>query len=250
MHYYQFNIGDYKSHTEHLSEMEDLAYRRLLDFYYLHEKPIENDINKISRQIRMRTHCDCIANVLREFFVLKDDSWFSKRADEEIARMNEKSSKASRSANARWSKKTNKNNKLSSDANALRTQSEGNATHNTIHNTHNTIHNKEKATVVATPEGVSDDLWNDFKAIRKAKRSPVTQRVIDGLNVEAKKAGWTLEEVVKECVLRGWQSFKADWVKDKNSQPQLSKNAELVQRVGGGLTRGLIGGTNVKLLGK
>ena len=72
MHYYQFNIGDYKSHTEHLSEMEDLAYRRLLDFYYLHEKPIENDINKISRQIRMRTHCDCIANVLREFFVLKD----------------------------------------------------------------------------------------------------------------------------------------------------------------------------------
>ncbi|NDH69342.1 MAG: DUF1376 domain-containing protein, partial [Gammaproteobacteria bacterium] len=33
MHYYQFHIGDYKSHTHHLSLLEDLAYRRLLDFY-------------------------------------------------------------------------------------------------------------------------------------------------------------------------------------------------------------------------
>jgi len=35
MHYYQFNIGDYASHTRHLSDLEDLAYRRLLDAYYL-----------------------------------------------------------------------------------------------------------------------------------------------------------------------------------------------------------------------
>jgi len=218
MHYYQFNIGDYKSHTEHLSEMEDLAYRRLLDFYYLHEKPIPNDINEISRQIRMRTHCDCIANVLREFFVLKDDSWFSKRADEEIARMNEKSSKASRSANARWSKKTNKNNKLSSDANALRTQSEGNATQDTIHNTHNTRHNKEKATVVATPEGVSKDVWEDFVNHRKFKKGQITDRVIEDIKTQANKAGWTLEDALKEAVTRNWQTFKADWVTPAKQQ--------------------------------
>jgi len=54
MHYYQFNIGDYKSHTEHLSEMEDLTYRRLLDWYYLHETPIPLEIKETARQIRMR----------------------------------------------------------------------------------------------------------------------------------------------------------------------------------------------------
>ena len=39
MHFYSFNIGDYASHTRHLTPMEDLAYRRLLDIYYLHEQP-------------------------------------------------------------------------------------------------------------------------------------------------------------------------------------------------------------------
>ncbi len=36
---HQFDIGDYHSHTLHLSEIEDLTYRRLLDWYYLHESP-------------------------------------------------------------------------------------------------------------------------------------------------------------------------------------------------------------------
>ncbi len=68
MHYYQFNIGDYHSHTLHLSEIEDLTYRRLLDWYYLHESSIPLDLNEIARQIRMRSHSDCIATVLQEFF--------------------------------------------------------------------------------------------------------------------------------------------------------------------------------------
>jgi uncharacterized protein YdaU (DUF1376 family) len=78
MFYYSFNIGDYQSHTSHhLSEMEDLAYRRMLDWCYLHEKPLPDDVEEIARQIRMRTHCDCIAIVLREYFKRTDDGWVS-----------------------------------------------------------------------------------------------------------------------------------------------------------------------------
>lgn len=119
MHYYQFNIGDYKSHTEHLSEMEDLAYRRLLDWYYLHESPIPLDIGETSRQIRMRSHTDCIATVLQEYFEQTDNGWVHGRADKEIAKTGEKSAKAAESAKKRWEK----------DANAMRTHSEGNANH-------------------------------------------------------------------------------------------------------------------------
>jgi uncharacterized protein YdaU (DUF1376 family) len=72
MHYYQFNIGDYHTHTDHLSEMEDLAYRRMLDWCYLHEKPLPEDVAEVARLIRMRSHSDSIANVLREFFELID----------------------------------------------------------------------------------------------------------------------------------------------------------------------------------
>ena len=127
MHYYQFNIGDYQSHTAHLSEIEDLAYRRMLDWIYLHEKPIPNEINEVARNIRMRTHCESIAIVLQEFFTRSDVGWISDRVQREIAKAGDKSRKASESARARW------------DANALRTQFESNATHNTLPITRDTI---------------------------------------------------------------------------------------------------------------
>jgi hypothetical protein len=105
---------------------------------------------------------------------------------------------------------------------------------------------KEKATVVATPDGVSDSVWQEFIAHRKSKKARVTQLVIDGIQEQAKIAGWSLEDALKETIVRNWQSFKADWVKDES----LSKTGQMNQRVISGLTRGLIGGnSNVKLLG-
>jgi uncharacterized protein YdaU (DUF1376 family) len=238
MHYYQFNIGDYNSHTMHLSEIEDLTYRRLLDWYYLHESSIPLDLNEVSRQIRMRTHSDCIANVLQEFFERTADGWIHHRANKEIEKVGDKSQKASASAKARWNK--------ISDANALPTQSECNATHNTLPTTQDTEHKtQKKATVVATPVGVSDSVWQEFVSHRKSKKARVTQLVIDGIQKEASIAGWSLEDALKETIVRNWQSFKADWVKDEN----LSKTGQMNQRVISGLTRGLIGGGNVKLLG-
>jgi hypothetical protein len=65
---------------------------------------------------------------------------------------------------------------------------------------------------VATPDGVSQSVWDDFKTLRKAKKAPITQRAIDGFIAEAAKAGWTLEQALTECCVRGWQAFKADWV--------------------------------------
>jgi hypothetical protein len=82
---------------------------------------------------------------------------------------------------------------------------------------------KKKATSVATPEGVSDSVWQDFKNLRKAKKAPVTQRAIDTLAKEAEKAGWTLEKVLEECIFRGWQAFKADWVTTKTNPADIGK---------------------------
>lgn len=106
-------------------------------------------------------------------------------------------------------------------------------------------HKIKKAIIVATPIGVSDSVWQEFIAHRKSKKARVTQLVIDGIQKEASIAGWSLEDALKEIIVRNWQSFKADWVKDEN----LSKTGQMNQRVISGLTRGLIGGGNVKLLG-
>ena len=124
MHYYQFNIGDYASHTAHLEPLEDIAYRRMIDYCYLNEIGLPKSKEEIGRLIRMRTHSDCIANVLREFFTLEGDCYFHKRVEKDIEKYKSKSDKAKESANARWSKT-----KASTDANALRPECEGNANH-------------------------------------------------------------------------------------------------------------------------
>ena len=217
MHYYQFNIGDYNSHTMHLSEIEDLTYRRLLDWYYLHESPIPLDLNEVSRQIRMRTHSDCIATVLLEFFARTPDGWIHHRANKEIEKVGDKSQKASASAKARWNKVN--------DANALQTQSECNATHNTLPITQDTEHKtQKKATVVACPPDVSEQVWNDWLQLRKTKKASVTETVIRGARNEANKIGWTLEQFFVEWCTRGSQGLKAEWLKEKLSVSEQRQN--------------------------
>jgi uncharacterized protein YdaU (DUF1376 family) len=84
MHYYQFNIGDYASHTRHLSLIEDAIYRRLLDVYYLHERPLNCGLTSVARQINAREYEAEIKLILEEYFQLTDQGWINLRADKEI----------------------------------------------------------------------------------------------------------------------------------------------------------------------
>ena len=100
MHYYNFHIGDYVTHTKHLTLIEDLAFRRLLDFYYLHEKPIRQ--HEIARQIGMREHEQEVLSVLEEFFVSTERGYTNPRADKEIAKFREMVEGGKRGASKRW----------------------------------------------------------------------------------------------------------------------------------------------------
>ena len=100
MNYYPFHLGDYAAHTAHLEPLEDLAYRRMLDAYYLREAPLPADPAEVARLIRMRQNMAEVEAVLREFFQLTDDGWTHARCDEEIDRMQDKQAKARASAAA------------------------------------------------------------------------------------------------------------------------------------------------------
>jgi hypothetical protein len=130
----------------------------------------------------MRSHTESITTVLKEFFELTKNGWSSVRANREIAKTGEKSAKASASAKARWNKP--------SDANALPTQSDSNATHNTRHITQDTEHNLEaKASLPKTsfPTCPHQEILNLY-----AKHLPhLSQpRVWEGNRQEALRARW------------------------------------------------------------
>lgn len=84
MIWYKFHLGDYITHTTHLSDAEDLAYRRLLDLYYMSEKQIPINTESVSRKIRL--DLDITESVLGEFFEKTETGYFNHRCDAEIAK--------------------------------------------------------------------------------------------------------------------------------------------------------------------
>lgn len=106
---------------------------------------------------------------------------------------------------------------------------------------------KERATSVACPPDVDQQIWDDWKQLRKAKKAPVTETVVSSARKEASKANMSFSDFLSVWCARGSQGLQAEWLKPE--EKNLSKTGQMNQRVISGLTRGLIGGGNVKLLG-
>ena len=223
MHYFQFNIGDYASHTRNLSILEDISYRRLLDEYYLHEQPLNGSPTDIARQIGMKDYVDEIKFVLQIYFTFVDgQGWVNFRADKEIAAYHAKINQASRAGKASAEARMNKSS----------TGVQPNIKHKTLNINHKPIKN------IYTPEGVNVSLWNDFVILRKAKKLPITETAINGLIREGNKAGLSLDATLQVCCERGWAGFKAEWITDKSKAKCFESerdrgNRELAEQIWG-----------------
>jgi uncharacterized protein YdaU (DUF1376 family) len=104
VNYYPFNLGDYAAHTAHLEPLEDLAYRRMLDLYYMRECALPRDAADIARLIRMKANVAEVEVVLAEFFAPSDEGWTHTRADKEIAKFRLMGEGGKRGAAKRWAK--------------------------------------------------------------------------------------------------------------------------------------------------
>jgi uncharacterized protein YdaU (DUF1376 family) len=201
MNFYPFHIGDYISHTSHLSDEEDLAYRRMIDLYYLNEQPF-NDPVAVAR--RVKADLSIIEALLTEFFVYEDDAWHSKRADLEIAKYQFVKESGKKGAEKRWANREEKPSQClpNSPPNATPIATKTNTKTNT----------KTKVNTIPTPKGVSDDLWDDFLVYRKRLKAPVTDRVLARLIKEADLAKMPLDQVLETIIFKGWRSFEASWI--------------------------------------
>jgi uncharacterized protein YdaU (DUF1376 family) len=182
MHYYNFHIGDYKSHTYHLTVIQDCAFRRLLDHYYLHEAPIKQ--RDIARQINMSDYEQEVLSVLNEFFHDSPNGYIHPRADKEIEAYHAKIQQASKAGKASAERRFNER---STDVQPT--------------------NNQEPIT--------NNHIYSDFEKILKAKRKPLTDTLLDSIQDEANKAKLTLDQALKICCERGWTTFKAEWIVNK-----------------------------------
>ena len=203
-------IADYLSATSRLTTEQHGAYLLLIMDYWKNGAPPDNDqilaqITKLSPNAWSNAR-----TMLQPFFEVHDGLWVQHRIETEMVKAkhnkqaNVKRGKAG--AEARWRDKNapSIDEACSEVCSADSTSPSPSPT------------SKPSSTkVILPPEGVSDSVWQDFKTLRKAKRSPITQKAIDGIIREANKAGWTVEQALSECCFRGWQAFKAEWVATK-----------------------------------
>ena len=107
---------------------------------------------------------------------------------------------------------------------------------------------REIATIVACPPDVDQQIWDDWKQLRKAKNAPVTETVVTNARKEAAKANMAFSDFLSVWCARGSQGLQAEWLKP--DERNLTKTGQRNANVLSGLTRGLLGGqSNVKLLG-
>ena len=208
MHYYKRNLGDYAKKAGRLTMLQHGAYTLLIDSCY--DREIFPTLEQALEWTWASTEAEveAVKFVLSRFFTLdKDGCYVQDRILAELLHYHKNADTNKRIADEREAKR--KENRT----NRVQDVDEATPNHKPLTTNHKPI--KEKATSVATPIGVSDSVWQEFKSLRKAKKAPITQRAIDAITIEANKAGWTLEKALEECVVRGWQAFKADWVATK-----------------------------------
>lgn len=66
----------------------------------------------------------------------------------------------------------------------------------------------------------NEQVFNDWVQLRKARKSPITQTVINQFGKELNKAvdaGYTVDDCISEAVEAGWTGFKLQWIINRNS---------------------------------
>ncbi len=226
MNFYPFHIGDYVSHTRHLSLMEDLAYRRLIDQYYLQEQPLPEAIEKCAKLVLMRDHQEEVRAVLEEFFELTESGWISSRCDKEIVGMRKRQEIAREKANKRWSgakaePQQSSGNAAASKADAAAPNGDAAAVLPTPTPLPTPISPSENKTPAAlavqdlVSDGLTAETAAEWLAHRKRVKAPMTPRAWDGIKKQAVLAGIPLEDAVLISLRNGWRGFEAGWVKGR-----------------------------------
>jgi uncharacterized protein YdaU (DUF1376 family) len=209
MHYYKRNLGDYAKKAGRLTMLQHGAYTLLIDSCY--DREVFPTLEQALEWTWASTEAEveAVKFVLSRFFVLdKDGCYVQDRILQELLHYHKNADTNKRIADEREAKRRENSTK--------RVQVVNEATPNHKPLTINHKPKRESATVVACPPDVSQQIWNDWVALRKSKKAPITQTVLNGAIAEAKILGWPLEKFLAEWCSRGSQGLKAEWIVKPN----------------------------------
>jgi uncharacterized protein YdaU (DUF1376 family) len=216
--------GDYARDTAHLTDLQDLYYRRLLDHYYMN-KSLPSDFEQLSRIVKIHTKKEknSLQFVLQNFFIFTPTNYINLRVEKELAETAEVSHKRRESAIKRWQEK-NANAYANGYANALQmdmqTGMQNGCKTDALSSPSPSSSSSKKKTnpraknprtpppsAFVLPDWIPSDAWNDFEDHRKTIRKPLTDKSRKLAVAELSKLrdlGYPPDDVLAQSILNGW----------------------------------------------
>ena len=226
MHYYSFNIADYRKDTTHLTPEEHYIYRTLIDWYFLDEAPIPNDNQLVCRRLLIKSEwLSHLYNVLNDFFEKTEKGWVHHRIEWDIKEYRRKIEACSEAG--KLGGRPKKNQTLNK---RKQTISESKGNQEPITNNHKPITNKN-TTPLARLESlkVSKQIAKDWLALRNKLKAPVTETVINTFAKQAVIANISLEKALTICIENSWRGFQAIWLVNNHSLNPTNTNPHQIK---------------------
>lgn len=82
------------------------------------------------------------------------------------------------------------------------------------------------------PTKPDEDVWADYVKHRQRLKAPLTQTAVTRLGNEARKAadyGFSVDDFLAECMMRGWRGGKAEWLRGSSPQGGTPKHSGFSQ---------------------
>ena len=82
------------------------------------------------------------------------------------------------------------------------------------------------------PNKPDEDVWADYVKHRQRLKAPLTQTAVTRLGNEARKAadyGFSVDDFLAECMMRGWRGGKAEWLRGSSPQGSTPKHSGFSQ---------------------
>ena len=140
MHYFEFNIKDYRADAFQLTLIQHGAYKQLIDQYCLNESPLTLNLDDLFYDLLIRGDDEkkAIVFVLEKFFIKTENGYVHKRCDSVIEKYKAKSNQSRDAVNTRWAREKDK------DTDVIRESCDRNTNQETETNKHETVYTSEK----------------------------------------------------------------------------------------------------------
>lgn len=206
MHYYKFNIADYRKDTSHLSTIEHGIYRQLIDWYYLDEKPIPLETQVVSRRLRLGSELEFLSlqNVLSDFFKEGKTGYIHKRIEVEIKDYHEQAEK-----NKNNGKLGGRPKKTQSVISGLPDESQNNPNHKPITNNHKPIDKDNKRGSRLSQDFCLPNEWNSWARNERPE--------LNVLQTFDKFKDYWIAQAGQKGVKLDWFATWRNWVRNTNA---------------------------------